>query len=165
MGLLAAANQWFSALMFVPGVLTQVLLPTYADRLAIGRPGEARALALRSAAILLLGISPIIAVLVYLSPFLAALYGPGFAHGGAVFALACLAAGIMAPCGALNNYVIARERMWARLAISLLWSATLLTGAFLLVSWGALGVSIATLVAYAIRVGATYLYAKRLMRA
>jgi hypothetical protein len=49
MGLLAAANQWFSALMFIPGVLTQVLLPTYAERLAGDRPAEAGNLALRSA--------------------------------------------------------------------------------------------------------------------
>ena len=164
MGLLTAANQWFLALMFIPGVMTQVLLPAYADRLSGDSPSEAGRLALRSAGILLLGTGPVVALLAVLSPAIAALYGSGFADGGPVFAVACAAAGVMAPYGALSNYVVARERMWARLAISLAWSATLLGGAFVLAGWGAIGIGLAMLVAYVVRAGVTYLYARRLMR-
>jgi O-antigen/teichoic acid export membrane protein len=164
MGLLAAANQWFSALMFVPGVLTQVLLPTYAERLAGARPGEAGKLALRSALVILLGAVPIVALLMAFSPWIATLYGPEFASGGAVFAVVFLAAGVMAPYGALTNYLVARQRMWTRLAISLVWTVALLAGAAILVERGAIGVASATLIAYAIRVAVTYVYARRLMR-
>jgi O-antigen/teichoic acid export membrane protein len=164
MGLLAAANQWFSALMFVPGVLTQVLLPTYAERLAGARPVEAGNLALRSALIILLCIVPIVALLIAFSPWIARLYGPEFAAGGVVFAIAFLAAGVMAPCGALTNYLVARQRMWTRLAISLLWTVVLLAGAAILVERGAIGVAVATLIAYVTRVTVTYVYARRLMQ-
>jgi EPS I polysaccharide export inner membrane protein EpsE len=164
MGLLAAANQWFAAVMFVPGVLTQVLLPTYAERLAGDRPGEANALALRSALTILLCIAPIVVLLMVLGPFIASLYGPEFASGGAVFAVVFLAAGVMAPYGALTNYVIARQRMWTRFTISLLWTAVLLAGAVLLVERGAIGIASATLFAYVTRVSVTYVYARRLMR-
>jgi O-antigen/teichoic acid export membrane protein len=164
MGLLAAANQWFAALMFVPLVLTQVLLPTYVERLAGARPSEAGALALRSARTILLCIVPIVALLVLLSPWVARLYGPEFADGNAVFAVVFVAAGIMAPYGALTNYVIARQRMWARFAISLLWIVVLLAGAASLVAWGAIGIACATLIAYTVQVAVTYVYARRLMR-
>ena len=164
MGVLAAANQWFSALMFVPGVLTQVLLPTYAERLAGARPAEAGKLALRSALIILLCIIPIVALLIAFSPSIARLYGSEFADGGAVFAIAFLAAGVMAPYGALTNYLVARQRMWMRFAISLLWTVVLLAGAAILVERGAIGVAVAMLIAYVTRVAVTYVYARRLMR-
>jgi O-antigen/teichoic acid export membrane protein len=164
MGLLAAANQWFSALMFVPLVLTQVLLPTYAERLASERPLEAGALALRSAFTILLCILPIAALMMLFSPWIARLYGPEFADGGSVFAISFLAAAVMAPYGALTNYLVARQRMWSRFAISLLWTVVLVSGAAILVDRGALGIAIATLMAYVTRVAVTYVYARRLMR-
>ena len=164
MGLLAAANQWFSALMFVPGVLTQVLLPTYSERLAGDRPAEAGNLALRSALIITLCIAPVVGLLMALSPWIATLYGPEFATGGAVFAVAFLAAAATAPYGALTNYLVARQRMWMRLGINLLWAAALVGGAAVLVQRGALGVAVAMLIAYVIRVTLTYVYARRLIR-
>ena len=164
MGLLAAANQWFSALMFVPGVLTQVLLPTYSERLAGDRPAEAGNLALRSALIITLCIAPVVGLLMALSPWIATLYGPEFANGGAVFAVAFLAAATTAPYGALTNYLVARQRMWMRLGINLLWAAALVGGAAVLVQRGALGVAVAMLIAYVIRMTLTYVYARRLAR-
>jgi O-antigen/teichoic acid export membrane protein len=164
MGLFAAAKQWFSALMFVPGVLTQVLLPTYAERLAGNRPVEAGSLALRSAFILLLCFAPLVGLLMVISPWIASLYGPEFANGGAVFAVAFAAAGVMAPYGALTNYLVARQRMWSRFAISLLWSVVLLGAAAILVKWGAIGVACATLIAYVTRVIVTYVYARHLAK-
>jgi O-antigen/teichoic acid export membrane protein len=163
MGLLAASNQWFSALMFAPRVLTQVLLPTYAERLAGDRPSEVGSLALRSAFTILLCIGPLVGLLIVFSPWIARLYGPEFADGGAVFALAFLAAGVMAPYGALTNYLVARQRMWTRFAISLLWIVVLLTCAAILVKWGAIGIAFATLLAYVTRAAVTYFYARHLV--
>ena len=127
-------------------------------------PARPAHLALRSARTILLCIVPIVALLVLLSPWVARLYGPEFADGSAVFAVVSVAAAIMAPYGALTNYVIARQRMWARFAISLLWIVILLAGAALLVAWGAIGIACATLIAYTAQVVVTYLYARPLVR-
>jgi O-antigen/teichoic acid export membrane protein len=151
MGLLAAANQWFSALMFVPGVLTQVLLPTYAERLATDRRLEARRLAIRSSLTVLLGMALLVAPMMLLSSSIAGLYGTEFRSGAAVFAVLFLTAAIAAPYGALGNYLVAERRMWTRFVINLLWAVVLIAGTVLLLERGALGVALATLTAYAIR--------------
>jgi O-antigen/teichoic acid export membrane protein len=151
MGLLAAANQWSSALMFIPGVLTQVLLPTYAEHLAGDRWVEARGLAARSSLVVLLGMALLVAPMLLLSPWIAALYGPEFHSGAAVFAILFVAAAFYAPYGALGNYLVAEGRMWTRFHINLLWAVVLVAGTMLLIERGALGVALATLTAYAIR--------------
>jgi O-antigen/teichoic acid export membrane protein len=61
MGLLAAANQWFAALMFVPGVLTAVLLPIYSERVGRDRRLDAGRLAVRSARAVVLGMTFLVA--------------------------------------------------------------------------------------------------------
>jgi hypothetical protein len=61
-------------------------------------------------------------------------------------------------------YLVARQHMWMRLGINLLWAAALVGGAAVLVQRGALGVAVAMLIAYVIRVTLTYVYARRLAR-
>jgi O-antigen/teichoic acid export membrane protein len=162
MGLLAAANQWFSALMFVPAVLTQVLLPTYAERLAGDRRHEARRLAARSSLAVLLGMGLLIAPMIVASPWIAGLYGTEFRNGAGVFAALFVTAAIAAPYGAMGNYLVAEERMWTRLRINLLWALILVAGAVLLIDHGALGVALAALAAYGVRTVLTYFYLRRL---
>jgi O-antigen/teichoic acid export membrane protein len=151
MGLLAAANQWFAALMFVPGVLTQVLLPIYSERLSGNRRSEARTLAMRSTLAVLLGMALLVTPMVLLSPSIAGLYGTEFRGGAAVFTVLFLTAVVAAPHGALGNYLVAEERMWTRFHINLLWAVVLVAGAVVLIEQGALGVTLAMLTAYAIR--------------
>jgi O-antigen/teichoic acid export membrane protein len=159
MGLLAAANQWFAALMFVPGVLTQVLLPIYSERLNGNRRPEARRLAMRSTLAVLLGMALLVTPMVLLSPSIAGLYGAEFRNGAAVFAVLFLTAVVAAPYGALGNYLVAEERMWTRFHINLLWAVVLIAGTAALIEHGALGVTLAMLTAYAIRTALmTYAY-------
>ena len=164
MGLLAAANQWFSALMFVPGVLTQVLLPIYSERLTADRRPEAGKLAFRSTHVVLLGMALLVAPMVLMSPWIAELYGAEFRRGASVFAVLFLTAAVAAPYGALGNYLAAEERMWTRFHINLMWAAVLIVAALLLIEHGALGVALATLIAYAARTALIYAYLRRLIR-
>jgi O-antigen/teichoic acid export membrane protein len=161
MGLLAAANQWFSALMFVPGVLTQILLPIYSEHLTGDRRAEARRLAARSTLIVLLGMALLVAPMVLVSPLIAGLYGAEFRSGAPVFAMLFLTAAIAAPWGALGNYLAAEQRMWTRFHIHVVWATVLVAGAVLLIERGALGVALAMLSAYAVRTALTYAYLRR----
>jgi O-antigen/teichoic acid export membrane protein len=164
MGLLAAANQWFAALMFIPGVLTQILLPIYSERLSDDRRSEAGRLGIRSAHAVLLGMALVIAPITLMSPWVAGLYGAEFHGGAGVFAVVFLTAALAAPYGALGNYLAAEERMWTRFHINLWWAAVLIAGTMLLIDRGALGVALAGLAAYAFRTALTYAYLRRLVR-
>jgi O-antigen/teichoic acid export membrane protein len=161
MGLLAAALQWFSAMMFVPRVLTQVLLPIYASRMAERVEGKKDRLVLDTAHGIMICAVPIAVILVLASPWIAALYGPDFVPHASVFATMFIAAAVAAPQGALTNFLVARELMWSRFAINLLWAVILIVLALTLIEWGAFGIAIANLVAYLVRTVLTYALVRR----
>ena len=162
MGLLAAANQWFAALMFVPRVLTQVLLPIYSSGLSNPGNDEPAKLALRSGHLITIVAIPVVAAMVLLSPFIAALYGPEFADHGAVFVLMFAAAGVAAPSGALTNFLVARDYMWTRLTINIIWGIIIIGMAFFLIDYGARGLAFAAFVSYGIRTWLTYIVVRQI---
>ena len=158
MGLFGAANQWFSLLMFVPGVITQTILPILSEQVSDGGRVEARRLALRSASIMFALVALIALPLMFGSPLIAAAYGPEFAEGAKVFVLMFGVAVAASPQGILGNYLAAENRFWLRFRLNLLWAVCYLIAAYYLVSQGAVGLTLAMIIAYAVRTLATLLY-------
>ncbi len=158
MGLFGAANQWFSLLMFVPGVITQTILPILSEQVSAGGRTEARHLALRSAAIMLVLVALIALPLMVGSPLIASAYGPDFADGALVFILMFAVAITAAPQGILSNYLAAENRFWLRFRLNVLWAICYLIAAYSLVSHGAVGLTSAMIIAYAVRTLATLLH-------
>ncbi len=156
MGLYGAANQWFSLLLFVPGVVTQTILPILSAQVAGGGRGEAKDLALKSAGIML-GLVTLIALPLALgSPLIAAAYGNEFTGGTWVFVLMFLAAVAGAPQGILGNFLAARNQFWLRFRLNVLWAVCYLIAAYDLVDHGAAGLAVSMVVAYTIRSLATF---------
>ena len=114
--------------MFVPSILTQVLLPISrsASRATDGQRPPARATQPPCRAA---GHGDPDHTHGAAEPVIAGLYGPEFRNGAVVFAVLFLTAAIGAPHGALGNYLVADERMWTRFHINLLWAAVLVAGA------------------------------------
>ncbi|MEM7044390.1 MAG: hypothetical protein AAF543_16395, partial [Pseudomonadota bacterium] len=158
MGLFGAANQWFSLLLFVPGVVTQTILPILSGQVGDGGRQEARGLALKSAGIMLALVALIAAPLMLASPWITAAYGPEFVTGVWVFVTMLIAAVAASPQGILGNFLAAENRFWLRFRLNLLWAICYLAAAWYLVSEGAVGLAIALVVAYAVRTLATLLY-------
>ncbi|MDH3660243.1 MAG: oligosaccharide flippase family protein [Alphaproteobacteria bacterium] len=161
MGLFGAANQWFSLLLFVPGVVTQTILPILSGQVGDGGRLEARSLALKSAGIMLALVALISAPLMLASPWITAAYGPDFEAGVWVFVLMLTAAIAAAPQGILGNFLAAESRFWLRFRLNLLWAACFLAAAHYLVVQGAAGLGIALIIAYAIRTLATLAFVLR----
>ncbi|NJO37228.1 MAG: oligosaccharide flippase family protein [Rhizobiales bacterium] len=161
MGLFGAANQWFSLLLFVPGVVTQTILPILSRQVGDGGRREARGLALKSSGIMLILVALISAPLMLASPWLVAAYGPDFKTGVWVFVAMLAAAVAAAPQGILGNYLAAENRFWLRFHLNLLWAVCYLAAAFHLVVQGAIGLAIALIIAYAARTLATLVYVLR----
>ena len=158
MGLFGAANQWFSLLLFVPGVVTQTILPILSGQVGDGGRREARSLALRSAGVMLALVALIAAPLLLASPWITAAYGPDFQAGVWVFILMLAAAVAAAPQGILGNFLAAENRFWLRFRLNLLWATCYLAAAYYLVVQGAVGLAIALIIAYAVRTLATLAY-------
>lgn len=158
MGLFGAANQWFSLLMFVPGVVTQTILPILSEQVGAGGGRAARRLAMRSSLIMLIVVALIALPLILGSPWVASAYGEGFEVGTVVFILMFIAAIAASPQGILGNYLAAENRFWLRFRLNLLWAICYLAAAWFLVAQGASGLAIAMVIAYAARTLATLLY-------
>ena len=161
MGLFGAANQWFSLLLFVPGVVTQTILPILSGQVGDGGRSEARSLALRSSSIMLVLVALIAAPLMLASPWITAAYGPEFVAGVWVFVAMLIAAVTAAPQGILGNFLAAENRFWLRFRLNLLWAACYLVAAYYLVVEGAVGLAIALIIAYTARTLATLFYVLR----
>jgi O-antigen/teichoic acid export membrane protein len=158
MGLFGAANQWFSLLLFVPGVVTQTILPILSEQVSDGGRLEARRLAIRSAGVMLLLVGMIALPLVLASPLIAGAYGDEFRKGALVFVLMFMAAVAAAPQGILGNFLAAENKFWLRFRLNVLWAACFLGAAFLLVASGAAGLAAAMVIAYLVRSIVTLIY-------
>ncbi|MGI9418057.1 MAG: oligosaccharide flippase family protein [Geminicoccaceae bacterium] len=161
MGLFGAGNQWFSLLLFVPGVITQTILPILSDQVGDGDRRGARSLALKSAGIMLVLVALVAAPLMLASPLITAAYGPEFKAGVWVFVVMLSAAVAAAPQGILGNFLAAENRFWLRFRLNLLWAVCYLAAAWPLVNDGALGLATALLIAYAVRTLATLIFVLR----
>jgi len=136
MGVLGAANQWFSMLLFIPGVLSTVTLPMFSQRYASGESASLRRVLQMSVRLSLLAAVPPALVIALASPWLMGLYGADFVRGWPALALVALAAITSSTLNMLLNALAASGRMGHVLASQLLWALTYLLSAYLLLRAG-----------------------------
>ena len=148
MGILGAANQWFSLLLFIPGILTTVTLPLFSQRYASGEAASLRRTLRLSVRVSLLAAVPPALLIAAASPWLMALYGADFAHGWPALALVALAAITSSTLNMLLNLIGASGRMFQVLATQIVWAGVYLLSAYVLLrhSWGASAMAAATLI-------------------
>ena len=136
MGVLGAANQWFSMLLFIPSVLSTVTLPIFSQRHASGEPGSMRRVLKVSVRLSLLAAVPPALAIAAASPWLMGLYGADFARGWPALALVALAAIAASTLNMLLNALGASGRMFHVLTSQLLWALAYLLSAYLLLRAG-----------------------------
>jgi O-antigen/teichoic acid export membrane protein len=167
MGVLGAANQWFSVLLFIPGILSTVTLPLLSERFASGEAASLhRALRLAMRASVIAAVPPALLVAAA-SPWLMAFYGPDFAHGWPTLALVALAAAASATLNMLLNLLAATGRMFHVLASQLLWAAAYLASAYglLQLSLGATAIAAAMLIGSLCRLALSGYWVRRSLSA
>jgi O-antigen/teichoic acid export membrane protein len=164
MGVLGAANQWFSILMFIPGVLSTVTLPLLSERYASGESESLRRalrLGLRTS---LIAAAPPALVVAGASPWLMSLYGADFASGWPTLALVAAAAGTSAMLNMLLNLLGAAGRVFHVLATQALWALVYLSSAYglLQLSFGASAIAAAMLLGSLCRLALSGYWARQL---
>jgi O-antigen/teichoic acid export membrane protein len=150
MGIYNAANQWFTAIVFLPQLVGQVLLPVISERVGSGDSASSAKLMTLSVRANSVVVIPFIAISSLASPLIMKAYGPAYAGSWPVLIVVLITAGIVAVIFPISQVIAAAGKMWLRFLMNMLWAGVALGFVFPLVQWGALGLSLSRLFAYGI---------------
>jgi O-antigen/teichoic acid export membrane protein len=163
-GLFNAANQWFSLVVFLPGLLGRTVIPILSERL--GQNDARTSQRVLRMSILVNGVAAAaIALVVWLfSESVARLYGKGFEATPAVLRISVGTGVLLALQSPVGHVLTASGRMWVGFAMNLAWAICFLGFTQLLVHRGAVGLAEARLAAYVAHGVWTWWYAARVLR-
>jgi O-antigen/teichoic acid export membrane protein len=147
-GVFNAANQWFAALLVVPVLVGQVVLPEMASRL--GRNQENDATRVLWTAMKANGIFASVTglCLAVLSPLIMSSYGSEFRSGWPALVVSIVTAVLIAVQAPIGQFIAASGRMWTGFAMNLGWAIVFILLSLAWASDGALGFAGARLAAY-----------------
>jgi O-antigen/teichoic acid export membrane protein len=161
MGLFSAANQWRTAVAFLPSLLSQPLLSMLSNVAGLGNFASFRKL-LRASLLLTFGLSAAIAApIVLCSPWVMKAYGSDFLAGTPVVILLVFATVLSSTAAVIGQAIMSLDKMWWAYTLNVVWAIVLLPAAILLVPrYGALGLAEAFLAAYAANALTAGIYAQ-----
>jgi len=163
-GALSAANQWYGAVLFLPGALGGAVLPVLSERLGQGdRDGAGRVLR-ASVALNAAVVVPIAVAGSLCSPFVMRMYGPSFASAWPTLVIVLATAATVAVLNPIGNVLAASGRLWLGFWMNSGWAAAFLLATAVLVRSGAFGVASARLIAYGVHAVWTIWFAVRFLR-
>ena len=150
MAIFSAANQWFSALLFLPGVVTTALLPMFCDFASQGDKSQVERSLTASTKIIALVLVPMSLLAIIASPLIMRLYGPEYSQGWPVLVVIVLAAMAAAILNLYGNLLAAFNRMWTNLTTNIVWAIVYLAASSILLHYqfGALALAYGILLAY-----------------
>jgi O-antigen/teichoic acid export membrane protein len=148
MGIFNATNQWFALVMFLPGLLGQVVLPMLAE--SVGASDDVRSRRILQLTVLANAavVVPLVLVASLASPWLMSLYGVGFEKAWPVLTISLVTAGLLALQSPVSQSLNAEGRLWTVFIMNLSWAALFMGMNALLINKGAAGLAMARLVAY-----------------
>jgi O-antigen/teichoic acid export membrane protein len=164
MGAYNAGSQYLTALLFIPIVLSQAVLPMLSERFGARDQTRAMKLMLLSVRINALVVWPLVLLGSLASPWLMRLCGPSFVEAWPTLIVCFLTAGILSLLTPISQVLAATGRMWTGFLMNTGWAITFVVFTWLLVERGALGLALARLIAYALHAAWTCAYAVYLLR-
>lgn len=164
MGSLNAANQWYGAVMFLPGALGGAVLPVLSERVGLGDSEGSRKVLRTALRMNVAVVAPIILLGCLASPIIMSLYGDEFVASWSTLTVVLLTAGVVAATNPVGYILTAADRLWLAFVMNAGWAAVLLAATYALVKFGALGVASARLLAYVVHATWTIWYAYYFLR-
>ncbi len=166
MGIYDAASQWQAIILFIPGVVGQIVLPILSN--LNGLAEQKKSLKIIYYNLMVNGgISCVIALpLVAFSPFIMRSYGAGFEQGTSTLVILSVCTVFISLNNVIGQSIASKSRMWSGLLLNSLWAATLLLSSFFLMrsGYGATGLALANLIAYLLHTIFVSVYAYKLFR-
>jgi O-antigen/teichoic acid export membrane protein len=162
LGLYTAADRWRLALLFVPTTVFRMALPMLSN--LKGNADQASYHRLNRANLVLnLGLvaAPALILCVFARPIMAS-YGPGFSSGWPILLILALGTGPEALNTVFGYTLVVGQRMWTRLGFDVVLGIVLVgLGLALIPSWGATGLAVAYVAAFAVTSTGLYLFTWR----
>lgn len=147
-GALSAANQWLSALMWLPNVMAQSVMPILSERIGANDANRSTKLFIVSIKISAAITLPFVIIGSLLSSHIMGMYGEDFASDWPTFVAALATGAVIAVQVPVGNMIAASNRMWLGFGMNLLCAVVFLVMTWFLLEWGALGVASARFLAY-----------------
>lgn len=164
MGMFNAANQWFNALLFLPAILGQALLPVLSERLSVNDTARSARMMILSMKINGLAAGSLALALAGLSPFIMGLYGTDFRAAWPVLVVSLITAVLLSVQAPVGNMIIASGRMWLGFWTNLGWGIAFIGFTYGLLKWGGFGLSAARCLAYGVHAIWTFFIASAVVR-
>ncbi len=154
MGLYNAASQWRNAVLFIPSLISNIVLPTLSALAAIDEHEKSKQVFKINILVNAAAAAVPTVVIILFSGFILRLYGVGFEEGRPALILLCLACVLMAVTNVVGQAIASIGRAWHGLAFNLIWATIQVVSFQLLLKIGyrATGLALATLISYSFHV-------------
>jgi O-antigen/teichoic acid export membrane protein len=157
------ANQWLTALVFLPRIIAYVVFPRLTQAFAQQKgPRAFRMVALSTGLNAAVTLPPAL-VIALMSASIMGFYNPALAAEWPVLTLTVVTAVLMALVAPIGEVVAAAGRMWVGAAVNLAWATSFIGLTMALLSYGALGLAVARAGAYAMHLAWSTAVAGRLI--
>jgi O-antigen/teichoic acid export membrane protein len=152
-GIFIAAQKLCTMLMFIPGILVQVIVPMLSETNALNDEKLFRKITLLNLTINLVSTIMIAIPLSLLSKQIMGLYGQEFVAGAGILIVYCIASLLMAPDWIVSQVLTSRGKMWSMLFLNALWGITLISVSYFLLTlnFGGTALPLALFTAYFVR--------------
>jgi len=161
MGIYNAANQWYAALIFLPNLLGQVLLPILSRGMGDKDIASAKKVLSMSMLINLIATVPALVVLSIMSTWIMALYGKDFSVGGLTLIIVLITATLTSIQNPVGQLIAASNVMWTGFIMNLGWAIVFIVMTMMMVHWGSTGIAAARAIAYLVHSCWTFVFAWR----
>jgi len=150
MGLFDAANQWKMAILFIPGVVGQIVLPMLSSLNGMNDRDRYKKV-LKYNALITGGVAIAVALPIALfAPRIMKSYGPGFEEGTVALVLMTISTVLIALNTVVGQAIASKGRMWVGCLFNLLWALFLLAFSYMFIKqeYGVNGLAMASMIAY-----------------
>lgn len=164
MGVINAANQWYNAIVFLPGIVGATVLPIMSEQVGlcdVERLSRILVISIKTNAMIVI---PIVLITSVTSPFIMGCYGNGFDTYWLTLIVVMITGGLQSIQNPVGQVIAASSRMWTGFFMNLGWAAAFIIATISLGSLGALGLALARLIAYMIHAIWTFGFAYFLIK-
>jgi O-antigen/teichoic acid export membrane protein len=158
MGIFNVANQWRTAVQFLPAIIAQPVLPLLSSLYGENAIGDFKRV-LRMNLILALTSSFVPAIVIIIAAkWIMQMYGPDFLQGATVLSIMVLTTVFSSTAAVIGTAISSVGKRWHGTALNFIWSLVFLISTLMFVRYGAIGLASAYMISYFIHTITSILY-------